>query len=127
MRRARRLAGWLAAAGLALSPMAARAQERTPAQRQTIAQLAYVLGQSHALRQACRGPYDQYWRGRMQQLTAAEAPDAGFAHDLAQAFNTGFLAERAAFPRCDRGLRREQARTAARGRRLAASLGEVAR
>ena len=54
------------------------AQDRTPAQRQALTDLAYVLGQSHALRQACLGAQDQFWRGRMLRMVDAEAPDPAF-------------------------------------------------
>ena len=107
---------------LALSASAATAQDRSPAQRQTLVELAYVLGQSHALRQACAGPGDQYWRGRMRRLIQAETPDAGLERQLTDAFNTGFVEKRAAYPSCGRSSRREETRAAAHGRALAASL-----
>jgi uncharacterized protein (TIGR02301 family) len=118
----------LIAAGLVLAAAAdVAAQARAPAQRQTLVDLAYVIGRSHALRQACAGAADQYWRERMQQLIATEAPDAGFERDLQASFNSGYAAAQAAFPRCGAPARREQAKAAARGRELAASLaGTVA-
>ena len=111
------------AAGLLLAGAApAAAQERTPAERQTLADLAYVLGRSHALRQACAGPADQFWRARMNRLVATETPDPDFERQLKGAFNTGFLAAQAAFPRCGPRTGREAATAAARGAALAASL-----
>ncbi|HEX4179772.1 MAG TPA: TIGR02301 family protein [Caulobacteraceae bacterium] len=106
---------------LALST-AARAQDRAPAQRQTLIDLAYVLGESHALRQACEGPDDQYWRDRMRDLVRAETPDADLDRRLKTAFNSGFIAGQTGFPACGRASRREEARLAARGRALADSL-----
>ena len=100
MMRARRLfrTGLLAAL-LASAPLAwglsASAQEREPAERQTLVDLAYAIGESHALRQVCQGDGDQYWRERMEQLTQTEAADSGFEARLKQAFNSGFFARQA--------------------------------
>jgi len=115
-------------ATLALGGQAhAQPQPRTPAERQTLTDLAYVLGQSHALRQACAGQADQFWRARMRALVAAEAPDPVFEGQLKGAFNTGFAATQAATPRCAPDVRRREAAAAARGRALASSLtGPVA-
>jgi uncharacterized protein (TIGR02301 family) len=98
------------------------AQDRTPTQRQTLVQLAYVLGQSHALRQACMGPDDQYWRERMTRLVQTESPDSAFDVRLRDSFNSGFSSSQAQFPSCGSDSRTEEARTASRGRALAASL-----
>jgi uncharacterized protein (TIGR02301 family) len=106
---------------LALASIA-HAQDRPPAQRQTLIDLAYVLGESHALRQACAGPADQYWRGRMQDLVHTETPDADLDRRLKTSFNTGFVAGQSAFAACNSVNRREAARLAARGRALSASL-----
>ena len=84
--------------------------------------LAYVLGESHALRQACDGSDDQYWRARMLELLDAEAPDQALKARLGKAFNTGFAAGQAAFPTCDVKSRAEAARIAQRGRTLADKL-----
>ena len=102
------------------------AQERSPADRQTLVELAYVLGQSHALRQVC-SPGDQYWRGRMQKLVAAEQPDGPFNRRLADSFNDGFIADHQAFPSCNKAARQEAERVAAKGRELSVTLaGSVA-
>jgi uncharacterized protein (TIGR02301 family) len=103
------------------------AADRSPTDRQTLIDLAYVLGQSHALRQACAGGRDQYWRDRMSRLVATEQPDPDFDRRLKESFNTGFAATQAGFPRCAARTRREEAEAAARGRALAATLtGTVA-
>jgi len=108
---------------LALAPAAgALAQTRTPAERQTLTDLTYVLGQSHALRQACAGQTDQFWRARMTALVATEAPDAAFDRQLKAAFNTGYATTQVAFPRCSPRVRLQEAAAAARGRALAESL-----
>ena len=104
----------------------AAAQERSPADRQTLVELAYVLGQSHALRQVCT-PGDQYWRIRMQKLVAAEQPDGPFNRRLADSFNDGFIADHQAYPACNTASRREAAQVAAKGRELSVTLaGSVA-
>ena len=109
------------AAAIALASPAF-AQDRTPTQRQTLVQLAYVLGQSHALRQACMGPDDQYWRERMARLVQTESPDSAFDVRLRDSFNSGFSSGQAQFPSCSPESRAEEAREAGRGRALASSL-----
>jgi uncharacterized protein (TIGR02301 family) len=98
------------------------AQDRAPDQRQTLIDLSYILGESHALRQACAGQTDQFWRQRMQRLVQTEQPDSAFDKRLKEAFNTGFIAGQTAFPVCGPQSRAEEARIAARGRQLAATL-----
>ena len=109
-------------AALTLVASAASAQERSPAERQTLIDLSYVLGESHALRQACAGAEDQFWRQRMQRLVQAEQPDAAFDRRLKESFNTGFVAGQTAFSSCSPQSRQAESRAAARGRALAASL-----
>ncbi len=109
----------LAFTALALCAHPALAQDRTPAQRQALSDLAYVLGESHALRQLCAGADDQFWRDRMQRLLSQEAPDPAFDRQLKDAFNTGFATAQAAFPTCGAESRREAERVAAHGRALA--------
>jgi uncharacterized protein (TIGR02301 family) len=100
------------------------AQDRPPAQRQTLTDLAYVLGQSHALRQACLGATDQFWRVRMLHLVDAEAPDPAFNTRLNNAFNAGFSSAQAQYPACGADSRKAEAAAAARGQALAASLAK---
>ena len=100
------------------------AQDRAPAPRQTLTDLAYVLGQSHALRQACLGPLDQFWRGRMMKMVEAEAPDPAFTTRLHNAFNSGFSSAQAQYPACGADSRRAEAAAAARGQALASSLAK---
>ena len=101
---------------------AASAQDRAPAARQALLDLANVIGESHALRWACQGDGDQYWRTRMFRLIEVEAPDQAFQARLSQAFNAGFATGRASFPRCSKATRAEAAAAARRGRDLAARL-----
>lgn len=109
---------------LALAAIAAPAlaQERSPAERQVMVDLAYVLGESHALRQTCEGSGDMFWRSRMEEMLRVEAADQGFATRLTLSFNSGFAAGQAGFPACDAGLKAEARRIAARGRQLSAKL-----
>ena len=109
-------------AALTLLASAAAAQERTPAERQTLADLSYILGESHALRQACAGAEDQFWRARMQRLVQAEQPDAALDKRLKESFNTGFVAGQTAFSSCSPQSRQAEAKAAARGRVLASGL-----
>ena len=107
---------------LTLLASAAAAQERTPAERQSLVDLSYVLGESHALRQACAGAEDQFWRLRMLRMVQAEQPDAALDKRLKEAFNTGFVAGQTGFPSCTPQSRVAEAKAAAQGRILAATL-----
>ncbi len=122
MRPGPRLAASAAAAVLALAPAAALAQERSPAERQSLVDLARVLGESHALRQACEGPQDQSWRSRMQQLLAVEAADQGLKTRISVAFNAGYGSGRSLFPNCTDAARAEARRIAGEGQRLSIKL-----
>lgn len=108
----------LAALVLAASPALAQSPRQ-----QVLAALAHVIGESHALRQACEGPRDQYWRERMQRLLETE----GAARErLSRAFNAGFLDARDDYPACSPASREVEVRAAARGRALAARLADLA-
>jgi len=95
--------------------------------RQTLADLAMVLGESHALRQACAGPQDQFWRGRMLRLLEVEAPGPDLERELKDAFNAGYAERQAAFAACTPRARQAEAAAAARGRVLAGRLRPAAR
>ena len=95
----------------------AAAQDRSPAARRTLVDLAYVLGQSHALALACDGQ-TQTWRARMARLRELEAPDVAFDRQLVSGFNTGFLDVQTRYPECGPAARRAMAAVAARGRDL---------
>lgn len=105
----------------------AAAQERPPAERQTLSELAYSLGESHALRQACEGPADQYWRDRMLRMTQVEDADPGFDAQMRERFNTGYAAGQAAALGCGPQSRRAEAAAAARGQTLARRLSAIMR
>ena len=110
----------ICAASLLAAP--ALAEDRTPVQRQTLTELAFVLGQSHALRQACMGAEDQFWRERMTRLVATETPDPAFDTRLRDSFNAGFSQALAQYPSCGPDSRAAEARTAARGKALSSTL-----
>jgi uncharacterized protein (TIGR02301 family) len=119
----------LAALGLALvlgaDAASARAADRTPADHQTLTDLAYVLGQSHALRQACEGQADQFWRQRMYRMLQTEQPDQGFDRSLKESFNAGYAAAQTAYPTCTPQSRHAEAKAAEHGRALVATLEEA--
>jgi uncharacterized protein (TIGR02301 family) len=111
----------LLAAGVAL------AQERSPVERQTLVDLAYTLGRSHALRQVCAGAGDQYWREKMMQVSQTEAPDADFDSRMKNAFNSGFASGQTEFPTCTVESRKAEAAAAQKGQSLAAQLASISR
>jgi len=116
----------LVLAATALAPQAlAQSQDRTPAVRQSLVDLAYVLGEAHALRQACQGADDQYWRTRMIRMVDTEQPDAALDRRLKESFNTGFASRQGEFPTCTGATRRAEIATTARGQVLAAQLSQV--
>ena len=86
---------------------------------QSVADLAFALGQSHALRQLCQGATDQYWRERMERMIALEAPDPADRPPLTERFNDGFLAGQRQYPRCTMQSRAAERSAAARGAALA--------
>lgn len=103
------------------------AQERDAHERQRLLDLAYALGESHALRQACEGESDQYWRARMVRLTEVEQADQAFDVQLRERFNTGFAARRSEYPTCDDSSRKAEQQAARRGQALAQKLSQSVR
>ncbi|HEX5377239.1 MAG TPA: TIGR02301 family protein [Phenylobacterium sp.] len=112
---------------LALLATPALAQDREPVTRQNLVDLAYVLGEAHALRQVCQGPGDQFWRGRMIRLVETEQPDAAMERRLRENFNTGFATRQGQFPVCTPAARRAEAAAMAHGRALAGRLSRATR
>ena len=105
----------------------AAAQERSPEMRGVLTSLTRVLGESHALRQACEGRENQYWRSRMTRLMETEQPDPEFEARLKDGFNAGFAEARRLYPACGDGARRAQAMAAVRGRELSGRLAQAKR
>ncbi len=100
----------------------ALAQDRGPVERQTLLDLAFTLGESHALRQVCEGGGDQYWRSRMVRLTEVEKADQAFDAQLREKFNIGFAARQGEFPECGDPSRAAEQAVARKGQALAAKL-----
>ncbi len=118
-----------AVVGLALLvlgfPMTAYAQEaprRSGAARQVVVQLAYTLGEAHALHRLCTGPGDATWYARMQRLESQEATDDAARAQLVESFNAGFAARQAQFVACSRRSRATERTVAQRGAALAQRL-----
>ena len=105
----------------------ALAQDRGPAERQNLLDLAFTLGESHALRQVCEGAGDQYWRSRMMRLTEVEKADQAFDAQLRDKFNTGFAARQGQFPECDAASRQAERQAARKGQALSARLARSMR
>jgi uncharacterized protein (TIGR02301 family) len=97
-------------------------QQREPVQRQTLVDLAYVLGEAHSLRQLCAGPADQFWRNRMLKMIETENADRAFEQRLRETFNTGYVARQAQFTQCSPQSRDAETRVAAHGQDLARRL-----
>lgn len=85
----------------------AAAPTPSPTLRAELPELAYALGEAHALRQACRGRGDGYWRTRMSAVLDRERPPREQRLQLIARFNGGFEAARAAHPACDEAALRE--------------------
>ena len=85
--------------------------------------LSYVLGEAHALKQAC-APNDQTWRAQMQRMLEVEAPSAALEAEMATRFNQGFADARRRFPKCAPGAAKAEAAAAAEGKMLAQALAQ---
>ena len=73
---------------------------RTAAERQVLTDLAFVLGQAHALHRVCAGPTDDTWRGRMAKLLQVEAAGDALKARLTDSFNAGFTSKDAQAKDC---------------------------
>lgn len=113
----------LTAAVLVSAP--ALAQDRPVEMREALVGLTRVLGESHALRQACEGASDQHWRGRMNRLVETEQPDEDLDARMKASFNAGFAEGRRLYPVCSDGSRHALALAAARGRELSTTLAHA--
>jgi uncharacterized protein (TIGR02301 family) len=116
------LAGMAMALLFAPRPSLAQALHRSPQAREALVQLAYDLGEAHALHRLCAGPTDATWYARMQQLQAQEAADEGFRRRLVESFNAGFGAGSSEFPACTTQSRAAERTVAGRGAALAQQL-----
>ena len=93
----------MTAAWLALLLAAAPGAPAAAAERPQLADLAYALGEVHALRQACKGSADGLWRDRMAAVLKQEQVERERRLQLTARFNAGFAAARTAHPECDAG------------------------
>jgi len=118
---AARLAITAIAAALVLGNGSALAQG---SRRMILIDLSFAIGESHALRQVCRGAEDQYWRDRMQRVLEAERPSPGEAQRLRTAFNNGYLSAQAEHRRCTQQSRTAETAAAQRGADLAKRLAQ---
>ncbi len=107
---------------LVLSAEPVFAQERNPAERQKLVDLARILGESHWIRRVCTGGQDQSWYGRMEQLLAVEAADQGLKRRLSLSFNDGYHAAEALYPQCVEAARTEARRIAKTAQGLSETL-----
>ena len=110
---------------LSALPLPAFAQERSIEMRESLVSLARVLGESHALRQACEGGEDQFWRSRMNRLVDTEQAEPALEREMKDSFNAGFADARRLYPACGDGTRRAQGAAAVRGRELAFGLSQA--
>ena len=117
---------WLLAlafgAGLQAAASAQDVPRRSGADRQVVVQLAYSLGEAHALHRLCAGPGDATWYARMQRLEAQEAADESSRAQLVESFNAGFAARQAQFVTCSRRSKATERMVAQRGAVLARRL-----
>lgn len=121
----RRSLSLLAAIAVVAGAASARGQtlpRRPPTDRQVLTQLAYTLGEAHALHRLCAGPSDATWYGRMRQLISAEAPDEGFRRRLVESFNAGYQTRVSQYPGCSRDSQAAERQAAAHGAALARTL-----
>ena len=93
-----------------------------PVVRQQLADLAYVLGEAHALAGVCGRPGDLRWRARMNRLLDLEGREPAFRSRLADSFNAGFVARQAEFRTCTAQSRAAEHSVAAKGAALARDL-----
>jgi uncharacterized protein (TIGR02301 family) len=105
-------------------PSAAPPLASSPQQHQMVVDLAYVLGEEHALHRLCAGAEDNTWRGRMGRLLKAEAPDPAYRQQLMNSFNAGFTAERAEFTTCTLASADRERIVAAKGRDISRRLAD---
>jgi uncharacterized protein (TIGR02301 family) len=118
------LSGLCAVLALCATPAWAQddAAPRQGAERDVVVQLAYTLGEAHALHRLCAGPSDATWYGRMRRLEEQEGANPASRRQLVESFNAGFAARQTEFQGCTRRSREAERGVADRGRALAARL-----
>ena len=116
------MTSWALALAAGAGAFAQEPPRRSGADRQVVVQLAYSLGEAHALRRLCAGPGDATWYARMQRLEAQEAADDSSRAQLVESFNAGFAARQAQFVGCNRRSKMAERAVAQRGVALAQRL-----
>jgi uncharacterized protein (TIGR02301 family) len=113
-------------AGFAGSPALAQEEPAASGPRiETLADLAEVLGEAHAIRALCNGDADQTWRNYMQNLLDMEAPGGGQRRAaLTGAFNRGYRTQSSQRKTCTPDLKQVEAQIAARGHVIADSIAK---
>ncbi len=108
--------------GIVLALAAAAA----PPDRQAASDLAYALGEMHALTQICVGEGDQSWRERMNRMLPLETPTASQSDPvrtaLIERFNAGFALKRASHQACTPEAEADRQASARRGLTLSRRL-----
>lgn len=110
---------------LSVLALPAFAQERTIEMREALVDLARVLGESHALSQACEGADDQFWRSRMNRLVATEQAEPVLEREMKDSFNAGFAEARRLYSDCGEPTRRAERLAAVRGHEIALGLSQA--
>ncbi len=128
MRPSARLVAAAASAVLALSPAALAAPSppvASPASdNQRLGDLAYILGQSHALHRVCAGQEDGFWYELMQRLIQTERPEPPLRRQLIDRFNQGFAERQAQHPDCSDASRTAAVQAALQGQALISTMGK---
>jgi uncharacterized protein (TIGR02301 family) len=88
-----------------------------------LAELSAVIGAAHAVRVACNGVDDQYWRSYMQQILSLEAPERGpLRARMVDGFNRGYQQSERRNGRCSANSAQAEAEYAREGKRLSDAL-----
>ena len=117
------LAGILLGVSTLLPALPAQGQVQSQDYYRDVTALAEVLGKSHAIRVACNGRNDQYWRSYMLRLLELEAPyQGGLRRSMVNGFNAGFSFGSDLHPACDGSAVNAEKAYAAEGRDLSARL-----
>lgn len=111
---------FLVALLILLHTASASAQVRSQDYIRDLVELAGILGGAHAIRVACNGRGDQYWRERMSGLLTLEAPEESpLRRSMVDAFNRTYSFESERRLVCDSAARDGEAAYAAQGRIIA--------
>ncbi len=102
---------------------AAAQRARSQDYLQTVIDLSGVLGKAHAMRVACNGNSDQYWRRYMVSLLDLESPhNGGLRSSMINSFNSGFSIASADHEVCSNLSIADEKKYAEEGRRLSNEL-----